>query len=163
VAALRRLGLDARVGELAGEYCPGEFSVNLGGRIKVMGVGQRVIRGGAHVGGVITIADTSRLRAVLAPVYAALELELRDETAGGLADIDPALDAEVLVEALFEVLRADGIALSTSRFDPAIEQEAHALHPFHAPETSAGARTLSAALAPPRMTTQPKTLLQIDD
>ena len=40
--ALQRLGLDARLGELAGEYCPGEFSVNLAGRSKVMGVGQRV-------------------------------------------------------------------------------------------------------------------------
>jgi octanoyl-[GcvH]:protein N-octanoyltransferase len=163
VAALRRLGLDARVGELAGEYCPGEFSVNLGGRIKVMGVGQRVIRGGAHVGGVITIAETSRLRAVLAPVYAALELELRDEAAGGLADVDPALDAEILIESLGEVLRADGIALTTARFDPAIEDEADALRPFHAPGVSSGARSLSAALAPTPSTGRAKTLLQLDD
>ena len=29
VGAFARLGLDARIGEVPGEYCPGEFSVNL--------------------------------------------------------------------------------------------------------------------------------------
>ena len=29
--ALRRLGVDARVGEIAGEYCPGDYSVNARG------------------------------------------------------------------------------------------------------------------------------------
>lgn len=142
VAALRRLGLDAQVGELAGEYCPGEFSVHVAGRTKVMGVGQRVIRGGAHVGGVVTIAETERLRAVLVPIYEALELELRPETAGGLADFDPSLTADDLVEALSDVLRAEGIALEDARFDPAIEDEARALHDFHAPDAIASARGL---------------------
>ncbi|MBK7949734.1 MAG: lipoate--protein ligase family protein [Deltaproteobacteria bacterium] len=142
VAALRRLGLDARLGEVEGEYCPGEFSVNLGGRIKVMGVGQRVIRGGAHVGGVVTIAETERLRAVLVPIYEALELEFRPETAGGLADAVPGLTADDLVEALSAVLRAEGIALEAARFDPAIEDEARALCDFHAPDAIASARGL---------------------
>ena len=163
VAALERLGLDARIGELAGEYCPGEFSVNLGGRIKVMGVGQRVIRGGAHVGGVITVADTLRLREVLAPIYAALELEFRAETAGGIADVDPGLTAEMLIEAFAEVLRADGISLTASSFDSAIEAEADALRPFHAPEANADARSLSTALAPARTAGHAKALLQLDD
>ncbi len=135
VAALQRLGLDARLGELAGEYCPGEFSVNLAGRIKVMGVGQRVIRGAAHVGGVITIADTDRLREVLVPIYAALELEFRPETAGGVADLDSSLTAEDVAVALVEVLEAEGISLSPLRFDPRIEEEAEALRSFHSPDT----------------------------
>lgn len=146
VAALQRLGLDARLGELAGEYCPGEFSVNLAGRIKVMGVGQRVIRGGAHVGGVITIADTDRLREVLVPIYAALELEFRPETAGGVADLDSSLTAEDVAGALLEVLEAEGISLSPSRFDPRIEEEAEALRFFHAPDApDAGNRLLRPA------------------
>lgn len=146
VAALQRLGLDARLGELAGEYCPGEFSVNLAGRIKVMGVGQRVIRGGAHVGGVITIADTERLREVLVPIYAALDLEFRPETAGGVADLDSSLTAEDVAGALVEALEVEGISLSPSRFDPRIEEEAAALHAFHAPEAAhASARLLRPA------------------
>ncbi len=137
VAALRRLGLDARIGEVEGEYCPGEFSVNLAGRVKVMGVGQRVIRGGAHVGGVVTIAQTDRLRDVLVPIYEALELELRPETAGGIADLEPGLTAEDVVAALAAVLAAEGISLSPSTFDPRIEAEAETLRAFHTPGSSA--------------------------
>lgn len=135
VAALRRLGLDARVGEIEGEYCPGEFSVNLGGRIKVMGVGQRVIRGGAHVGGVVTIAETDRLREILVPIYEALDLELRPDTAGGLADALPGLTAEDVVLAIAEVLASEGITLTNACFDPGIEAEAESLRAFHAPGT----------------------------
>ncbi|MEZ4332126.1 MAG: lipoate--protein ligase family protein [Myxococcota bacterium] len=142
VAALRRLGLDARVGELEGEYCPGEFSVHVEGRMKVMGVGQRVIRGAAHVGGVVTVGDTDRLREVLVPIYEALELPLRPETAGGIADFDACLTADDLIAALAEVLRAEGIALLPSTFDPAIEDEARALAAHHAPESVARARGL---------------------
>ena len=163
VSALRCLGLDARVGEVEGEYCPGEFSVNLGGRIKVMGVGQRVIRGGAHVGGVITVADTRRLREVLIPIYGALELEFRPDTAGGIADIEPQLTAEILTEAIGEVLRGEGISLTPSRFDPAIEEEADTLRPYHtpdaAPDPSSEARSLSKVLANPLAAAHAKALV----
>ena len=156
VAALRRLGLDARAGEIAGEYCPGEFSVNLAGRIKVMGVGQRVIRGGAHVGGVITIADTDRLREILVPIYAALELEFRPETAGGIADFDPNLGAEDVARAIAEVLEDEGISLSPARFDPRIEEEAEALRDFHAPGLAHAANRLL------RTAGNPKALIHSD-
>ena len=39
--ALRRLGVDARVGEVPGEYCPGRYSVNARGAVKLAGIGQR--------------------------------------------------------------------------------------------------------------------------
>src|SRR5207237_5227311 len=39
--ALAGLGVDARIGEVPGEYCPGAFSVNAGGRVKLAGIGQR--------------------------------------------------------------------------------------------------------------------------
>jgi hypothetical protein len=47
-------------------------------------VGQRVIRGGAHVGGVLTVAQTELLRDTLAPIYEALDIEFQAETAGGI-------------------------------------------------------------------------------
>ena len=86
VEALSMLGVDARAGEVPGEYCPGEHSVGAGGRTKLMGVGQRVIRGGAHVGGVIVADDSERIRDVLIPVYEALELDWRPATVGSVAD-----------------------------------------------------------------------------
>lgn len=84
--ALRGLGADARVGEVEGEYCPGQHSVNARGAVKLMGVGQRVVRGGAHVGGVLVVDGADRIRAVLGPVYEALGLPWRPRTTGSLAD-----------------------------------------------------------------------------
>ena len=63
--ALRRLGVDARVGEVAGEYCPGRWSVNADGKRKLAGSGQRVIHGGAHVGTVLVAEGADSIRAVL--------------------------------------------------------------------------------------------------
>lgn len=85
-AALRRLGVDARVGEVEGEYCPGEWSVNWAGKTKLAGIGQRVVSGGAHVGGVLVFRGADEIRDVLTPVYEALGLDWDPETAGSIAD-----------------------------------------------------------------------------
>lgn len=84
--ALGRLGFDATVGRLPGEYCPGDHSINLEGRVKVAGLGQRMISGAAHVGVVLTLSGSDRLRDVLVPVYGALGIEWDPSTAGSLAD-----------------------------------------------------------------------------
>jgi len=133
-ASLARLGLDARIGPLPGEYCSGEFSVNLAGRVKVMGVGQRVIRGGAHVGGVLTLAQSETLRAVLIPIYEALEIEFRPETAGGLRDLEPDLEVETVLDSMAQVLRQQGYELEPHRFDDALRSDAERLCPLHLPE-----------------------------
>lgn len=85
-AALRALGADARVGELPGEYCPGGYSVNARGRRKLAGVGQRLIRDGAHLGAVVVVADAERVREPLVAVYEALGLDWDPATAGAVAD-----------------------------------------------------------------------------
>jgi octanoyl-[GcvH]:protein N-octanoyltransferase len=104
-AALRRVGVDARVGEVPGEYCPGEFSVNAGGRRKLMGVGQRIVRGAAHVGGVIVVAASERVREALVPVYEALEIDWRPETAGSVVDEIGAVGWEDVRDALLAEIR----------------------------------------------------------
>lgn len=135
VAALKALGLDARVGEVPGEYCPGEYSINVGGRYKVLGVGQRVIRGAAHVGGVLTIAQTETLREILIPIYEALDLEFEPMTAGGIADAEPELTAEHVIAALRDVLIGEGYAVTESEFDASLEQEANLLERHHESES----------------------------
>jgi lipoate-protein ligase A len=82
--ALAGLGIDARVGEVPGEYCPGRWSVNAGGARKLAGIGQRVISGGAHVGTVIVAEDPDSIGRVLDPVYAALGLDWDPATAGAV-------------------------------------------------------------------------------
>lgn len=110
-AALRRLGVDARVGEVPGEYCPGAHSVNARGRVKLMGVGQRVVRGAAHVGGVIVVRESARVRAVLAPVYRALALPFDPATAGAVEDEIGPVAPEDVAAALLAEFGARGFAV----------------------------------------------------
>jgi lipoate-protein ligase A len=81
--ALRSLGVDARVGEVPGEYCPGPFSVNARGRVKLVGTAQRVVRGGRLFAAVITIEGTERLRDALTEVYRHLGIPMDPGTVGG--------------------------------------------------------------------------------
>jgi lipoate-protein ligase A len=83
--ALRALGVDARVGEVPGEYCPGEFSVNARGQAKLVGAAQRIIRGAWLFSAVIVVSGSARLRAVLEDVYGALGLEWDALTTGSVA------------------------------------------------------------------------------
>ncbi len=85
-SALGRLGVDARVGEVPGEYCPGAYSVNAMGRTKLMGVGQRIVSGAAHVGGVVVVGGSGRIRDVLTPVYDALAHDWSPGTVGSVED-----------------------------------------------------------------------------
>ena len=84
--ALRQVGITARVGEVPGEYCPGEFSVNARGRKKLMGVGQRLMARAAHVGGVIVVGGADRIRDILLPVYEALGIPWDPSTVGSIED-----------------------------------------------------------------------------
>jgi octanoyl-[GcvH]:protein N-octanoyltransferase len=84
--ALRSLGVEARVGEVPGEYCPGGYSVGARGEVKLAGIGQRIIAGGSHMGGVIVVGGATRVRDVLVPVYRALELPWDPATAGAVED-----------------------------------------------------------------------------
>lgn len=100
VEAFDDLGIDARIGQVPGEYCPGEWSVSVGGTVKVMGVGQRLVRGAAHVGGVVVVDDGYRIRDVLVPVYRALGLDWDPRTAGALADRSPGLTVELVTKSI---------------------------------------------------------------
>jgi lipoate-protein ligase A len=99
-ASFRDLGVDARVGEVSGEYCPGEYSVNARGRTKLMGVGQRLLQRAVHVGGVIVVSGSDRVRSVLFPVYRSLALEWDPQTAGSLEDEVPGVTWDRAAEAL---------------------------------------------------------------
>ncbi len=98
--ALDELGVDARVGEIPGEYCPGSYSVSAAGRIKLVGTAQRAVRGGALVSAFVLVAGGARLRAALVDVYDALELAWDPATAGALADVAPGISMEDVEEAI---------------------------------------------------------------
>ena len=103
-AAFRRLGVDARVGAVPGEYCPGDHSVNARGKVKLAGIGQRIVRGAAHVGGVIVLGGSARIRDVLAPVYDRMGFAWDPSTVGALAEEVGPVSRGALVQALLAVL-----------------------------------------------------------
>jgi octanoyl-[GcvH]:protein N-octanoyltransferase len=105
VDAFESLGVDARIGEIPGEYCPGRWSVNVSGKVKVMGVGQRLVRKAAHIGGVVVVDEGDRIRDVLIPVYRALGLDWDPRTAGSLADRSPGIDNDLVMEAITDQFR----------------------------------------------------------
>jgi octanoyl-[GcvH]:protein N-octanoyltransferase len=97
---LLALGADVRYGELEGEYCPGGHSLNAGGRVKVAGIAQRIVRGGGLVSAIVVAGGGERIRAVLVDVYAALDLPWDPQTAGALDDLHQGLDAAHVATAL---------------------------------------------------------------
>ncbi|HEX2102469.1 MAG TPA: hypothetical protein VHF51_02365 [Solirubrobacteraceae bacterium] len=104
--ALRAVGVDARVGEVPGEYCPGAWTVNARGRVKVAGTAQRVVRGASLLGAVVLVGGGARVRAVLDDVYAALGLGWDPATAGAAGDDVPDLTVEAVQRAVLDAYAA---------------------------------------------------------
>jgi octanoyl-[GcvH]:protein N-octanoyltransferase len=98
--ALRALGVDARIGAVAGEYCPGDFSVNASGERKLSGTAQRVVRGAAYVGTVLVVDGAARIGAVVEAVYAALAIEVDPAATGAVADDVPGATLDAVEDAL---------------------------------------------------------------
>lgn len=143
--ALRELGVDGRVGEVPGEYCPGRWSVNAAGARKLAGIGQRVVAGGSHTGAVIVVEGAELVREVLGPVYEALELDWDPATVGAVED-EPAGERWVGA-ALWDAVRDALLAQYSARFD---------LVPGELdPETLALARRLAAEHRPPAQAQAP--------
>lgn len=136
-AALRRLGVDARVGEVAGEYCAGAYSVNARGVRKIVGMGQRLVTGAAHVGGVAVVSRSDRVHRVLVPVYAALEIPWQPATVGSVEDEIGPLAARVVGDAIIAelALRYDLVEghlnRDTLELAEALEADHRAPHSLH--------------------------------
>lgn len=132
-AALRDLGVDARIGEVPGEYCPGEWSVNARGRSKLVGIGQRLIRGGAHLGAVIVVRDSALVREALVPAYAALGLSWDPATAGSIEDELAGAELDAAEAAILTRVAADWAPPIEADLDPETLAVAERLEPSHRP------------------------------
>ena len=165
-AALRGLGVDARVGEVPGEYCPGAYSVNARGATKLAGIGQRMIRGGAHIGGVVVASGGEEIARVLVPVYEALELDWDPATSGSVSDevgreVDPGELEEAVIAELarsYELIDAEldeetvrqageGASRRRLRFEPSFGEALANL--FHRREDVAGSGIAQLLLGEP--------------
>ncbi len=130
--ALHRVGVPSAIGEIPGEYCPGEFSVHHAGRIKLAGIGQRLGRSAAHVGGVLVVGNGSAVRDVLVPTYAALGIAWDPATVGSVDEVSPGLTVQDVVQAI--TAEVGSIAtIVPAAFDAVTLDRARALAPLHLP------------------------------
>jgi octanoyl-[GcvH]:protein N-octanoyltransferase len=114
--ALRGLGVDARVGEVPGEYCPGRFSVNAGGQTKLIGAAQRIISGAWLFSSVVVVGDARLVRDTLVDVYAALGLQWDPGSVGSVADeLEGATVAQVQAALLEHLAQRYRLAPSSPR------------------------------------------------
>jgi octanoyl-[GcvH]:protein N-octanoyltransferase len=126
--ALRRLGVDARVGRVDGEFCPGDFTVSARGRVKLVGTAQRVVRHASLLAASVAVTDGSAIRAVLTDVYAALELDWDPATAGAIEDDVPGVTLDAVEQAIMETAPR---AVTEGSLDDETLARARELEPRH--------------------------------
>lgn len=98
--ALRSLDVEARVGELPNEYCPGKFSINAAGRVKLVGIAQRMTSRGYQMGAVIAVEHSAAAREALTSVYQLMELPFDRGTYGAVRDFAPHLSHASVAQAV---------------------------------------------------------------
>ncbi|MFC9690515.1 biotin/lipoate A/B protein ligase family protein [Kribbella sp. NPDC056951] len=100
---LRDLGIDARVGAVPGEYCPGAHSVNARGVVKLIGTGQRVVRNGWLFSALIVLGNDDQLRPLLTEIYQHLDLPFDPASVGSVETEAPgrANSVELLLRAAY--------------------------------------------------------------
>ena len=108
--ALCDLGVDARVGAVPGEYCPGAHSINARGTVKLVGTAQRAIKGAWLFSSLVVVADHERLQPVLTEVYRHLKLPFDDASVGSLTGEHPTLTVDAVESALLEAYQLTGTA-----------------------------------------------------
>jgi octanoyl-[GcvH]:protein N-octanoyltransferase len=89
---LASLGIDARIGELQNEYCPGKFSINAEGRIKLVGIAQRMNRHCYQMGAIIAVERSDKASNAIAEAYRTMGLSFDSKTYGAITEINPLLD-----------------------------------------------------------------------
>jgi lipoate-protein ligase A len=102
--ALRGLGVDARLGAVPGEYCPGEYSINARGAVKLIGTSQRAIRGARLLSGMLAFGPVDRFVAVLVEANAALDLEWDPATFGTMQVEAPGVSRSAVEDAIVDAL-----------------------------------------------------------
>ncbi len=104
--ALLQLGIDARIGELTNEYCPGKFSINAEGRVKLVGIAQRMTKHCIQMGAIIAVKHSEKACAAIAEAYDAMALPFDPNTYGAITDIQPTLEYNQVVSTVITSITA---------------------------------------------------------
>jgi octanoyl-[GcvH]:protein N-octanoyltransferase len=120
-------GIDARVGEVPGEYCPGSFSVNARGRAKLVGTAQRVVRRGWLFSAVLVYDDADALRPLLGRIYERLDLPFDPASVGSVRLERPGLELDALEEALLAAYADRDVLVPAALDEDVVEAAAASL------------------------------------
>jgi octanoyl-[GcvH]:protein N-octanoyltransferase len=104
VEALSALGLGARVGELPNEYCPGKFSINAEGKVKLVGIAQRMNAHCVQMGAIISVGRSEEACAGIAEAYRTMDLAFDPQTYGAIRDFKPSQSEDEIFAALVGLL-----------------------------------------------------------
>ena len=102
LGAFSRLGLEAEVGEVREEFCPGDHSIRVGDQedgTKLVGIAQRLTRRATSVGGIVLVHGEEELAKVLKKVYRAMDLPFRTGSVGSLRKVGVEAGLDEVVEA----------------------------------------------------------------
>ncbi|WP_416840077.1 lipoate--protein ligase family protein [Haloferax sp. DFSO52] len=113
VRALRTLGVPARRGEPSNSFCPGDHSIQAGG--KLCGIAQRVQQSSALVSGVVVVTDRDEIADVLVPIYDAIDVPFDPDSVGSIDTAGGPGDSDAVCEVLESVFVGD----ATTRIDDA--------------------------------------------
>jgi octanoyl-[GcvH]:protein N-octanoyltransferase len=92
--ALKALGIDARVGELPNEYCPGKYSINANDKVKLVGIAQRMNRHCVQMGAIIAVNPSEKVPSAIAEAYGAMGLSFDPATYGSVTGLVPSITYE---------------------------------------------------------------------
>jgi lipoate-protein ligase A len=121
---------DAIVEGLASFDIVGRYSVHISGR-KVMGVGQRLSKNAAYVGGVVVLDRADVINDVLGPVYRHLQFPFDPGTTGALSDVAN-VPSDEFAMALAGAL-AEGRDILPTAMPQSVRTAATALRSIHDP------------------------------
>ena len=116
IQALEKAGATVERGEPDASFCPGDHSVQGGG--KIAGIAQRVRRESSLVGGYVIVmeSDERAVSDVLDPIYAALDIPFDPRSVGCVERAGGPADVEAIVETIEETFvgEADRTVVSAS-------------------------------------------------
>jgi octanoyl-[GcvH]:protein N-octanoyltransferase len=127
---LRGFGIDARVGEVPGEYCPGAHSINSRGQVKLVGTAQRMVRNAWLFSSVVMYDDAAAVRPLLWTIYDALELPFDPDSVGSVHEESPGTTLDELEAALLAAYAAR-FGLEQATLDEATLAEARTMVDDH--------------------------------
>lgn len=128
--ALRTFGIDARIGEIPGEFAPGMYSVNAQWRTKLAAIDQRTVDRATLIAGLVIVAGAEELRDVLLDVNDALGFEWDTTALGSVEDEVGEVDVAAVGDAIVEEMSTRH-ATSEAQVGPVTLEFARALEPEH--------------------------------